>query len=52
MSDLAEEVPCSVSGRRMVVCEFEGIMPPYARLEVKIRVEVSAGLAWGGIRMG
>jgi uncharacterized repeat protein (TIGR01451 family) len=46
-SDLAEEVPCSISAGRTVRCEFEGIMPPYARLEVKIRVEVSAALAEG-----
>jgi uncharacterized repeat protein (TIGR01451 family) len=46
-SSLAEEVPCSVSGSRVVRCEFAGIMPPYARLEVKIKAEVSGTLAEG-----
>ncbi len=46
-SEFAEEVPCSVSGSRVVRCEYKGIMPPYARLEVKIKAEVSGTLAVG-----
>ncbi len=45
-SDLGEG-PCSVSNARVVSCEFKGIMPPYARLEVKISVKVAPTLEPG-----